>query len=33
MEEKTYNEVWDEKNPKTKQLYWNVALDYKKSMD
>lgn len=26
MEEKTYDEVLDEKNPKIKQLYWNIAF-------
>ena len=26
MNEKTYNEVLDEKSPKVKQLYWNIAF-------
>ena len=30
MNEKTYEEVIDEKNPKVKQLYWNIAFGLQK---
>lgn len=30
MEDKTYDEVLEEKNPKIKQLYWNIAFGLQK---